>query len=145
MTSPLSLNLRWARSLALAQKLFNFSTLWGSKGTTEAGAFQGCGGRGESQRFPQLLILGDGERKCAMENVPGAERIHGVDREGRRLLQIALLVEPDRALGSAGAGQERRRQPGKLFQRLAVIGDVGGLLQRLAREHQMRGRGEQPF
>ena len=42
-----------------------------------------------------------------------------------------VLVEPDRALGAAGARQERRRQFGDLLQRLAVVGDPGGLLQRL--------------
>ncbi len=33
-----------------------------------------------------------------MEHVACAQRIHGMDREGRRLLQVAVLVEPDRAL-----------------------------------------------
>src|SRR6266481_7534855 len=106
MTSPSSLCPSRTGSSTLVQKFFNFRTLRGSKSPTEAGAFQGCSGRGESQRLPQLLIFGDRERKRAMENIPGAERIHRVDRECRRLLQIAVLVEPDRALGPARAGQE---------------------------------------
>ena len=97
MTSPSSLSPNRAGSPALVQKLFNFSTLRGSKGAAETGAFQGCSGGGEPQRLPQPLIFGDRERKRAMEDVTRAERIHGVHREGRRLLQIAILVEPDRA------------------------------------------------
>src|ERR1700730_16532513 len=112
MTSPSSLSLSRAGRPALVQKRFNFSTLRGSKGTTEAGAFQGCSGGGESQCLPQLLFFGDGKRKRAMEDVSGPQRIHGVDREGRRLLQLAVGVEPDRAARAAGAGQERRRQFG---------------------------------
>src|ERR1700680_2613751 len=92
--SPLSLNLSRVGSPALAQKLFNFSTLRGGEGATEAGAFQGCSGGSEAQRLPQPLLFGDGERKRAMEDITRAERIHGVHREGGRLLQTALLVEP---------------------------------------------------
>ena len=36
---------------ALAQKLFDFSTLRGGKGAAEAGAFQRRGGGGEPQRL----------------------------------------------------------------------------------------------
>ena len=49
-----------------------------------------------------------------------------------------VLVEPDRAPRAPGARQERRGQLGDLLQRLGVVGDVGGLLQRLAGEHQVR-------
>jgi hypothetical protein len=142
MTSPSSVGLSRAGSLAVAQKRFNFSTLRGSKGTTEAGAFQGCSGGGEAQRLPQLLFFSNCERKRAMEDVPGAQRIDGVDREGRGLLQLAVLVESDRAARAAGAGEEGRRQSRDLFQRCAVVGDIGGLLQGLAGEHQMRRCGE---
>ena len=94
----------------MAQKVRYFSTLRGGKSAPETGAFQRRGGGGEPQRLPQVLTLGDGERKGAMENVTGAERIHGVDREGRGLLQLALLVEPDRAARSARSRQKRLGQ-----------------------------------
>src|SRR5277367_2188377 len=128
MASPLPLILSRVGGPALAQKLFNFSTLRGGKGAPEAGAFQGCSGGSEPQRLPQPLLFGDGERKGAMEDIARAERIHRVHREGRGLLQTALVVEPDRAARAARARQERRRQLGDLFQRLAVVGDVSGLL-----------------
>ncbi len=67
-----------------------------------------------------------------MEHVAGAQGVHGMDREGRGLLQVPLLIEPDRAFRSARSREERMRQLCDLFQRGAVIGDVGGLLQRLA-------------
>ena len=57
------------RSLILGQKRFNFSTLRRSEGATEAGAFQRRGGGGESQRVPEVLLLGQGERKRPMEDV----------------------------------------------------------------------------
>ena len=116
----------------MAQKFRKFSTLRRGKGAAEPGAFQCCGGGSEPQRLPQILFLGDGQRERAMEHVAGAQRIHGVDREGRRLLQIALLVEPDRPFRPAGPGQERRRQLCDLFKCLAVIGDICRLLQRFA-------------
>ena len=92
--------------LALAQKLFHFNTLRGGKGAAMAGAFQRRGGGGESQRLPQFLLFSDRERERAMENIAGAQRVDGVDREGRRLLQMALLVEPDRAFRPARPRQE---------------------------------------
>ena len=69
----------WLKSSA------NFSTLRGGKGATEAGAFQRCSGGGGPQRARDVLILGDRERKGAMEYVAGAQRIHGMHRKGRRL------------------------------------------------------------
>src|SRR5665811_558218 len=118
----------------MAQKLFYFSTLRGGESTTEAGAFQRCGGGGESQRARNVLVFGDGERERAVEHVAGAQGIHGMHREGRRLLQNALLVEPDRAFRAARPRQERWRQLRDLFKPLAVAGDIGGLLRRPARE-----------
>ena len=52
--------------LAVAQKLFNFSTLRRGKGATEVGTFERGGGGGEPQRARYVLIFGDGERKRAM-------------------------------------------------------------------------------
>src|SRR5437867_3525498 len=106
--------------LALTQKCSHFSTLRGGKGAPEAGAFQRCGGGGEAQRLPQLLALGDGQRKGAVEDVAGAQRIDGMDVEGGRLLQLAVLVEPDGAARPARAREERFCQFGDLVQRLAV-------------------------
>jgi hypothetical protein len=114
--------------LALAQKLFHFSPLRGGKGAAETRAFQRRRGRSEPQRLPQFLLFGNRKRERAMENVAGAQCVHGVHRESRRLLQIALLVEPDRALRPARPRQERRRQFGDLLQGLAIVGDAGGLL-----------------
>jgi len=79
-----------------------------------------------------------------MEDVAGAKRIHGVHGEGRCLLQAAVFVEQIVPRGP-------RVQPGmtgsalRSSQRLAVVGDACGLLQRLAGKHQMRGGGEQPL
>src|ERR1700687_2230595 len=142
-TSPLLVGPGRASGVALAQKFFNFSTLRGGKGTTEAGAFQRCGGGSETQRLRQILLLGDRERERAMEHVAGAQRIHGMDREGRRWRHVLLFVEPDGALRAPGSRQKRWGQLRNLFQRLGVVGDAGGLLQWLAREHQMRRGGEQ--
>src|ERR1700758_1427507 len=103
MASPLSGQTLGRGRPPLGQKRFNFSTLRGSKGATKAGAFQGCGGRGESERFLEVLAFGDGQGKGAMEDVPGAKRIHGMHREGRRLLQLSPIVEPDRAARAARA------------------------------------------
>src|ERR1700761_958104 len=72
---------------ALSQKLFNFRTLRGGEGAAKAGAFQRCGGGSESERLVQLLTFGDRQRKGAVEDVAGAQGIHGVDREGRRFFQ----------------------------------------------------------
>src|SRR6202163_1433947 len=119
--------------LALAQKLFNFSALRGGKGAPETGAFQGCGGGGEPKGIAQTLVFGDGEGERAMERVARAQRIHGVHLEGRRLLQVLLLVEPDRALRAPRSRQKRRGQFCDFLERLAVVGDAGGLLQGLAR------------
>src|SRR5690242_12977911 len=117
--------------LALTQKCSDFRTLRGGKGATKSRALQRCGGRGESQRLPQLLPLGDSKRKGAVEHVACTEGIDGVDREGGGFLQLAVLVEPDGAARPARARQERLRQLGDLVQRLTVVADVGGLLQRL--------------
>src|SRR5213596_2548622 len=97
-TSPLLVAPGRAGYLAVAQKLFDFSPSRRGKGATEAGAFERCGGGGEPQRARYVLTFGDGERECAMEYVPGAQRIHGMHREGRRLPQVMLLVKPERAL-----------------------------------------------
>src|SRR5438309_645220 len=99
--SPLLTGSGRARRPANAQKLFNFSTLRCGEGTAEAGAFQRGGGGGEPQGGWNVLALGDGKGECAVEHVTGAERIHGMDREGRCLLQMALRVEPDRAFRPA--------------------------------------------
>ncbi len=56
-----------------------------------------------------------------------------------------MFVEPDRALRAAGTRQERRGQLCNLFQRLAVVGDAGGLLQWLSGENQMRRGGQEPL
>src|SRR6266851_1207500 len=82
----------------MTQKLFHFSALRGGKSPPETGAFQGGGGGSEPKRLGQILVLGDGEGEGAMEHVAGAQRIHGVHREGRCLLQVLVFVEPDRAL-----------------------------------------------
>lgn len=92
-----------------------------------AGAFQRRGGRGELQRLPHTAALGEPKRERAVENVAGAKRIDGLDREGRRLLQRARLIQSDRAARAAGGGEESGRQPGQPFQRLAVVGDAGRL------------------
>jgi hypothetical protein len=90
----------------LVQKRFNFNALRGREGTAESGAFQRRGGGGEPERLPQFLSFGDRERESAMEHVSGAEGVHGVDREGRRLLDGPILVEPDRAPRSPRSRQE---------------------------------------
>ena len=106
----------------LAQKCFNFSTLRGGESAAETGAFQrrsrGC----EPQRLPQILLLGDGEGESAVKHVARAQGIHGMHREGRRLVQVLLLVEPERAFRAARARQERRRQFGNFLERFAVVG-----------------------
>ena len=56
------------------------------------------------------LAFGDRQRERAVENVAGAERIDGVDRERRHLLRCALLVEPHHALRAARDREERPRQ-----------------------------------
>ena len=60
--------------------------------------FRAAAAEANRSALAQILIFGDRQRKRAMEHVAGAQRIHGVHREGRRLLQALLLVEPDRAL-----------------------------------------------
>ena len=90
----------------MTQKLIHFSALWGGKSPAETSAFQRRGGGSEPKRLGQILVLGDGEGEGAMEHVAGAQRVHGMDRERRRLLQIALLVEPDRAFRPARPCQE---------------------------------------
>src|SRR3982751_7132309 len=92
--------------LAMAQKFFNFSALRRGKGTAKASAFQGRRRGSEPQRAWHVLVFGDGERKRAMEHVAGAQRVHGVHRKGRRLLQGAALVEPDGALRAPRPRQE---------------------------------------
>src|SRR5882757_8953822 len=119
-TSPSLAGLGRTRGLVMAQKLINFSTLRGGKSAPETRAFQRCGGGG------------------AMEHVARAQRVHGMHREGRRLLQVLVLVEPDRTLRAPRSRQKRRGQLRDLFERLAVIGYSGGLLQGLAGEYQMR-------
>src|SRR6266436_2495442 len=49
------------------------STVRGGEGRAEASGFQRGGGGSESQRLPQFLLLGDRQRKRAVEYVPGAE------------------------------------------------------------------------
>src|SRR5450759_4800203 len=107
----------------MAQKFCDFSTLWGSKGPAEAGAFQGGGGGREPQRARQVLVFGDGERERAVEHVACAQRIHGMYGKGGRLLQLALLVEPDRASRAAGSREERGGQLRDLLERFAVVRD----------------------
>src|SRR5258708_37557438 len=109
----------------MAQKLLDFSTLRGSKGTAETGAFQGCSGGGKPQGARDVLIFGDGKRKRAMEHVAGTQRTDRMHREGRGLLQVLMFVEPDGALRTAGSRQERRRQFCDFLQCLAVVGDAG--------------------
>src|SRR5664279_479406 len=127
----------------LSQKTFNFRTLRGSKGAPEARAFQCRGGGGERQRLPDVHTLGDRERERTVKDVAGAERIHANNRERWRLLQAAELIEPDGAVRSAGAGQEGRGELGNLLERPTVVGDASGLLQRFARENQVRGGSQQ--
>ena len=81
----------------LLQKLFNFKTLRGGKGAAEAGAFQSCRSGRKSQRLPQLLALGDRQREGAMEDVAGAQRIHGVECKGGRLQQVSVRARSCRA------------------------------------------------
>ena len=95
--------------LAMLQKRCNFSALRGSEGAAEPGAFQGRRGGGEAKRSRDVLVLGDRERESAMEDVAGPQRIDRVHREGRRLLQLALLIEPQRALRSAGTCEKGGR------------------------------------
>jgi len=64
--------------LAVAQKLFNFSTLRGGKGAAETGAFQRRGGGSEAQRARHILFFRNGERKRAMEYVARPQRVDGV-------------------------------------------------------------------
>src|SRR5467141_3884912 len=137
-TSPSSVGLSRTGSLGMAQKLFNFRALRGGKCAAETGAFQRCGGRSEPKGLGQILIFGDGEGERAMKHVAGAQRIQSVHREGRRLPQVLVFVEPDRTLRTSRSRQKRRGQLRNLFERLAVVGDSGGLLQWLAREHQVR-------
>ena len=122
----------------MAQKLINFSTLRGGKSAPETRAFQRCGGGGESKGVKQTLSFGDGEGEGAMEHIARAQCVHGVHRERRRLLQVLVLVEPDRTLRAPRSRQKRRGQFRDLFERLAVIGYAGGLLEGLAGEYQMR-------
>jgi hypothetical protein len=119
--------------------------LRGSEGPAEAGAFQRRRRGSKPQRRAQILFLGDRQRERAMEDVACAERIHRVYREGRRLLQMMMLVEPYRALRAARARQEGRGQLRDLVERLAIVGDVGGFLQGLTGENQVRRRREQAF
>src|SRR5258708_19880838 len=93
----------------MAQKLLDFSTLRGSKGTAETGAFQGCSGGGKPQGARDVLIFGDGKRKRAMEHVAGTQRIDRMHREGRGLLQVLGFAEPDGAFPTAGSPPARRR------------------------------------
>ena len=93
----------------MVQKRFNFSTLRGSKSPTKAGAFQRRGGGREGKRRAQILVFGDGKGKGAMEHVARAQRIHGVDREGRGLLQVLLFVEPDRTPRTTRAGEALKK------------------------------------
>src|SRR5467141_3574857 len=144
-TSPSLAGLGRTGGLAVAQKLINFSTLRGGKSAPETGAFQRRGGGSEPKGLKQTLFFGDGEGKGAMEHVARAQRIHGVHREGRRLLQVLVLVEPDRAQRAPRSRQERRGQFCDFLERLAVLGDPGGLLQGFAREYQVRRGGEQPL
>src|SRR5580698_4096546 len=92
----------------LAQKRFNFSTLRGTQGAPEAGAFQRCGGGGKPQRLPQFLSLGDSQHKGTVEDVAGSQRIDGVHGEGRRLLQFTLPVEPEGTAWAPCGSEERR-------------------------------------
>ena len=66
-----------------------------------------------------------------MEDVAGPERTHGVHREGWRLLQLAALVEPDRAALSPGACEKQRREVRDLLQGLALVAFARRLLERL--------------
>src|SRR5882757_7522618 len=114
-TSPSLAGLDRTRGLVMAQKLINFSTLRGGKSAPETRAFQRCGGGGEPEGLKQPLFFGDGEGEGAMEH-----------------------VEPDRTLRAPRSRQKRRGQFRNLFERLAVVGYAGGLLQGLAGEYQMR-------
>ena len=78
------------------------------EGPAETGALQRGGGRGEPERVAQILVFSDRQRKSAMENVARAQRIYGVHREGRGLLQVLLRVEPDCPLCPAGPCEEGR-------------------------------------
>ena len=68
-----------------------------TKSAAKTSAFQRCGRGGKPQRIWNVLFFRDGERESAMENIAGAERIHSVHRESGSLLQVLVLVEPDRA------------------------------------------------
>src|SRR6516162_372425 len=145
ISSPLLRTTCRRRCRVLPQKLLNFSTLRCREGAPEAGAFQGCGRRGDAQGLAQLLSFGDRQGERAVEHVAGPQRIHRMYREGRGLLQLSIFVEPDRAARAAGARQKRGRQFRELPQCLAVVPDPGRLLQGLAGKHQMRGGGQKSF
>src|SRR5882757_11151307 len=98
MTSPLSVASTRIHRLAMAQKFFNFSTLRRGEGAAETGAFQRRGGGSEPQRAQNVLRFGNGQSDRAMENIAGAQCIHGMHGKCRRLLQVLVLVEPKRAL-----------------------------------------------
>src|ERR1043166_947821 len=106
------------REPAPTQKLFNFKALRGCKGAPEADAFQRCGGGGEQQGLAKLLLFGDRQRKGAVEDAAGPQRVDGVHGEGRGFLQFAMLVEPDRAARAAGGGEEGGGKPGDPLQGL---------------------------
>src|SRR5260370_20726416 len=99
----------------MAQKLINFSTLRGGKSAAERRALKRCGGGGEREGAKQPLFFGDGEGEGAREHVARAQRVHGMHREGRRLLQVLVLVEPDRTLRAPRSRQKRRGQFRNLF------------------------------
>src|SRR4026208_2031298 len=61
-----------------------------------------------------------------MEYVAAAQRIHRMHREGRRLLQVAAFVEPERALRAARSREKRWRQLCDLLARLPVGRGGGG-------------------
>src|SRR3954447_13278701 len=128
---------------ALAQKLFNFSTLWGGERAPKAGAFQGRRRGRETQCRRNVRLLGNGERKSAVEDVARAQRIHGVHRKGPRAVQRLSLVEPERAFRALRPRHKGWRQLCDFSQCLGIVGDPRGRLQRLARKYQMRGGRQQ--
>ena len=68
-----------------------------------------------------------------------------IDRKSRRMPQVLVFIEPQRALDAQRRRQECRGQLGDLLQRLGVVGNPSGRLERLAGEHQMRGRSQKSF
>src|SRR4051812_13461795 len=95
---------------ALAQKLFNFSTLRSGEGAPKAGAFQGRRRGRETQCRRKGLLRGEGERKGAGEAAPRPQRTRGGHGKGPRGVQFLSLVEPGRPFRPLRPRHKGRRQ-----------------------------------